>query len=217
MARGTDFGGVHSYHDLHLVQAQVEVEPAEPKLNFVDIPGADGAKDFSELPAGRIVYNMRKITWTFKLYPGDNWATKYTQVSNALNGRSCQIILDDDPLYYYVGRVAVDRHAVDGVMHTITVVATCRPYKLAVYPSMVEANLTTNFVTLALPNDRMPVIPTITVSAAVTLMWDDGTISLSAGTHQILDIQLVEGVNFLQAKTVAGTGTIKVEYRKGAL
>lgn len=217
MARGTDFGGIHSYHDLHLVQALVEIDPAEPRLNFIDVPGADGAKDFSESPAGRVVFNTREITWTFKLYPGDHWAEKYRQVSNALNGRACHITLDDDPDYYYVGRLSVDKHAADGILHTITVVAICQPYKLKHAGATTKANLTTAYSTLKLVNDRMPVVPTIVVTAATTLLWNGNTFSLAAGTHRLLDIMLVEGVNSLQAKTVSGTGTITVTYREGAL
>ena len=217
MARGTDFGGIHSYRDLHLVQAAVNVEPAKPKTNFIDIPGADGSKDFSESPAGRVVYNTRKITWTFKLYPGDKWAAKYMQVSNAINGRLCKITLDDDPDYYYQGRVSVDEHAADGILHTITVVAICQPYKLWQTETTMSTSLTTTNKTLTLTNDRMGVVPTITVSAATTLTWKGNTYSLTAGTHKVLDIMLVEGSNSLQARTTTGTGTITVKYQKGAL
>lgn len=130
MARGTDFGGIHSHHTLNLIQQSVEVEPAEPKLNLIEIPGADGAVDMSEQPAGRVTYNTRKITWTFGLYPGENWDAKHRQVSNALNGRKCNITLDTDPDYYYQGRLSVTKHKVDGVLRQITVVAICQPYKL---------------------------------------------------------------------------------------
>lgn len=217
MARGTDFGGVHSYRDLHLVQASVDVQPAKPKTNFINIPGADGSKDFSESPAGRVVFNTRKITWTFKLYPGDDWVEKYTQVSNAINGRACQITLDDDPDYFYQGRVSVDKHAADSILHTITVTATCQPYKLRQAPLSVSESLTTTYKTVTLVNDRMPVVPTVELSAASTLLWNGNTYSLSAGTHKVLDIQLVEGLNYLQAKTTTGTGTIKITYQRGAL
>lgn len=217
MARGTDFGGVHSYRDLHLVQNPVNVEPAKPKLNFIDVPGADGSKDFTESPAGRVVFNTRKITWTFKLYPGDDWAAKYTEVSNAINGRACKITLDDDPDWYYVGRVSVDKHAADGILHTITVVATCQPYKLWQNELTATESLTTTYKTLLLTNNRMRVVPTIKVTAPTTLLWDGNTFSLAAGTHKILDIELTEGANYLQAKTTSGTGSITVTYRKGAL
>ena len=217
MAKGTDFGGVHSSRDLHLVQAKVDVQPAKPKTKFIDIPGADGSKDYSESPAGRVVYSTRKITWTYKLYPGDDWAAKYTEVSNAINGIACRITLDDDPDYYYQGRVTVDKYATDSILHTITVVATCQPYKLWQSESKASDSLTTAYKTLLLTNNRMRVVPTITVTADTTLLWHGNTFSLSPGTHKVLDIELTEGANYLQAKTTSGTGSITVAYRKGAL
>ena len=217
MARGTDFGGIHSHRDLRLVQAGVLIEPAKPKLNFIDVPGADGSKDFSESPAGRVVFSTRKITWTFKLYPGDSWVVKYTQVSNALNGRMCRITLDADPDYYYLGRVGVEEHAADGILHTITIVATCQPYKLRQVETTISDSLTTTNKTIMLVGERMAVVPTITVSAATTLTWKGNTFSLAAGTHRVLDIELTEGSNSLQAMTTSGTGTITIKYQKGAL
>jgi hypothetical protein len=130
MARGTSFGGIHSHTDLNLIQQKVEVEPAEPKMNLVEIPGADGAVDMTEQPAGRVTYKTRKITWTFALYPGENWDAKHRQVNNALNGRRCDITLDSDPEYYYQGRLAVKKHNVDGLLRQIVVEAICQPYKL---------------------------------------------------------------------------------------
>lgn len=137
MARGTDFGGIHSHRDLNLIQQLVEVQPAEPKLNLVDIPGADGSRDLSTLPAGRVVYADRSITWTFALYPGEKWDAKHRQVSNALNGRECKITLDTDPDYYYWGRLSVKKYNHDRTLHQITVEAICRPWILKQNPTRV--------------------------------------------------------------------------------
>ena len=128
--KGTDFGGVHSYTDLHLIQQLVDIQPAEPKLNLVDIPGADGSKDLSEMPGGRVVYKDRTLTWTFALYPGENWHDKHRQVSNTLNGRRCKITMDDDPGHYYLGRLSVKKYNTDKVLRQITVEATCSPWML---------------------------------------------------------------------------------------
>lgn len=218
MARGTDFGGVHSYRDLHLVQAKVDIEPAKPKTNFIDIPGADGSKDFSESPAGRVVFKTRKITWTFKLYPGDDWAAKRTQVSNAINGRSCKITLDDDPDYYYLGRVAVDKYASDSILHTITVTAICQPYKLYhVVWSSIEVDLTTTDRLLTIQCGRMSTVPTFTATAPTVLTWEGSTYTIAAGSHKVLDIMLTEGNNYVSARTVSGTGKIKYSLQRGEL
>jgi hypothetical protein len=217
MARGTDFGGVHSHYDLNLIQQKVEVDPAEPKLNMIEIPGADGAVDLTEQPAGRVVYKTRKITWTFALYPGENWDAKHAQVSNALNGRRANITLDTDPGYYYRGRLSVAKHNVDGLLRQIIVEAICQPYKLKQLPTKATLALTTAYKTIRLLNARKAIIPTITLTAAGTLRWKGGTIALNAGTHKVLDIELTEGENLLEAKVTSGTGTLTVEYQEGSL
>lgn len=217
MARGTFFGGLHSNRDLGLIQQTVDVQPAKPKLNIIDVPGADGSKDLSAQPAGRVVFADREITWTFALYPGDKWHDKHREVSNALNGLALPITLDEDPGYYYTGRLTVEKYNRDGLLRQITIKANCRPFKLKQEETVVTASLTTAFKTIELPSDRKPVVPTITVTANTTLRWDGNTFTVNAGTHKILDIQLQEGLNELEAAVTSGTGTITVTYQEGAL
>ena len=217
MAKGTNFGGWHSHRDLHLIQQSVDVQPAPPKINLVDVPGADGSKDLSTQPAGRVVYGDRKITWTFALYPGENWDKKHQQVSNALNGLACDIVLDSDPDYFYRGRLAVSKYNIDGLLRRIVIEATCQPYKLKRVETKVAAKLSTTYTTLALPNERRQVIPTITVTTETTLRWQNRTVVIAAGTHRIADILLQPGANLLDAKVSTGTGNITVAYQEGAL
>lgn len=217
MAKGTTFGGWHSHRDLHLIQQKVEVQPAPPKINLVDVPGADGSKDLSTQPAGRVVYGDRKITWTFALYPGENWDKKHQQVSNALNGLACEIVLDSDLDYYYEGRLTVKKYKLDGLLGQITIEATCRPYKLKRYETKIVVDLTTAYTTIPLVNERKIVIPTITVTAETTLLWQGSTLVLAPGTHRIADIELQPGNSLLDAKVTTGTGKITVAYREGAL
>lgn len=218
MAKGTNFGGWHSHRDLHLIQQKVEVQPATPKINLVNVPGADGSKDLSTQPAGRVVFSDRKITWTFALYPGENWDEKHRQVSNALNGLACEIVLDSDPDYYYDGRLTVKKYKLDGLLGQITIEATCRPYKMKRVETKVVAELTGTRQTLALVNERKPVVPVVTVTAETTLFWGGSSVTVKAGTHRIADIVLQPGANLLDARTEGGAaGEITVAYREGAL
>lgn len=218
MARGTDFGGVHSSTSLHLIQQEVDVQPAKPKINLIDIDGADGSKDMSDQPSGRVVFEDREINWVFALYPGDKWDTKHSQVSSALNGKACKITLDTDPDYYYYGRLQVSKHKVDGLLKQITVKATCRPYKLKQQETTVgPVTLTTTLQQILLTNGRKPVVPTITATAETVIQWNGNTYSVSAGTHKLLDIELKEGTNPIGVKVTSGTGELSITYREGAL
>ena len=219
MARGTDFGGIHSHRDLNLIQQKVDIQPAEPKLNLVNITGADGTKDMSELPGGRLSYKDRKVTWTFALYPGANWDAKHRQVSNALNGKRCRITLDTDPGYYFIGRLTVKKYNVNKVLRQIIVEATCMPWIYKQDQTVVTATLTASsaFTTLTLRNEKKPAIPTIEVTAATTIRWKGAEVAISAGSYTSLDIELLEGDNILEVKTSASSCTVKITYQEGSL
>lgn len=217
MARGTNFGGIHSHRDLNLIQQQVVVAPAEPKLNLIDIPGANGSKDMSEQPAGRITFNDRMITWTFALYPGDNWRAKQRQVSNALNGRRFRITLDDDPDYYFDGRLSVKEHNRDRTLRQITVEAICAPYQLKQAETVITRTVNTTAQVIQVPNECKPAIPRIKVTVETVLEWAGNTFTLTPGEHRLLDIEFPEGTKPLTVKTKSGTGTITITYQEGAL
>lgn len=215
--KGTDFGGVHSHRDLHLIQQKVVIQPAEPKLNLIAVPGADGSIDASELPAGRVVYNDRTLTWTFALYPGDNWHSKHRQVSNALNGKRCEIVLDDDNGRYYTGRLVVKDYNTDKALRQITVEAICSPWIMKHDITIVTEELSTDFKEILLWNEKKPVVPTIEATGAFFLRWNGLTINVKAGSYTFLDIELQEGANVLEAKMASGTGSITITYQEGSL
>ena len=217
MARGTDFGGIHSHRALNLIQQKVVEQPAEPKLNLVNIPGADGTKDMSELPGGRLFYKDRKVTWTFALYPGENWDAKHRQVSNAINGKRCRITLDTNPGYYYNGRVVVKKYNRDRALRQITVEATCAPYLLKQQPTTRTVELTNDYQAITLPNEKMPTVPTIEVVDWAEIRWNGVTAQLTAGSYTSLDIELQEGDNVLEVRGTSSSGRVTITYQEGSL
>lgn len=221
MAKGTDFGGVHSHQDLNLIQQKVDIQPAEPKLNLIDVPGADGSVDMTELPAGRVVYKDRILTWTYALYPGDDWHARHRKVSNALNGKRCRIILDDDPGRYYMGRLSVKKYNTDRVLRQITVEATCSPWIFKKNPTVITENLihdSTGFMSIILSNEKKPAIPTIEVTRNTTIVWKGSTKKLAAGaSFTSLDIELQEGDNLLKAASATSDGAITITYQEASL
>ena len=71
---------------------------------------------------------------------------------------------------------------------------------------------------MTLTNTRMPVVPTITVSAEMTLTFTivgkDYSVTLPAGTHTIPSLVLMEGDTKIE---IFGTGRVTFTYRKGTL
>lgn len=218
MYRETRFGEIYSFQDLHLIQQKVEVQPAEPKLNLIDIPGADGSKDLSELPAGRMTYKDRTITWTFALYPGDNWDAKHSQVSNALNGKRCTIHLHSDWDWYYDGRVIVKKYNLDKALRQITVEAICSPYKRRHALSGGDFNITTAPLSITLSNEQMPVVPDFYADVDAEITWNGYTAVIAPGVwYSSLDIELPKGDSVIGVRALTEAGTIRILYREGSL
>ena len=63
------------------------------------------------------------------------WPEIYSAVMNAIHGKRLQIVLDDDPDYYWLGRVHVGDPKSDKGAMTFEITATVEPYKYELYGS----------------------------------------------------------------------------------
>lgn len=210
--KGVWFDYIHSYSDLNLVLSKVDIPPATPRTNYVDIPGRDGAVDLTEALGG-VKYKDRKGSITFSVFPTDDFEEKKRQVSNLLNGKRFKIRLDKDPDYYWLGRCEFNKYASKKNLHQITMNVTVAPYKF-------KNDLTTviipagESVVRKLQNGRKSVVPTITTTADAQIIFEGNTYNLGSGIHTILDIELKCGTNQI---TVTSDSSVKFTYREGDL
>lgn len=215
MAKGTFFGEIHSNIDMHLIQQSCEVGTAVPKTSSLDVPGMDGSYDTTEVLDG-VKFKNRPIEWTFALYPGMNWEQTKSLVSNLIDGKRMRITLDDDPDYFYDGRITVKKYKSSNVLKQITVTADCKPYKYKKDERVISGVIGSAETAFVLPGSYMPVHPQITVDVETTIFFEGVSVALSPGTHTVLSITLHEGDNELKA-TGASAGTIEIRYREGSL
>lgn len=107
---GISFDGLHSYTDFGLwLVARPDTGSPQPKLNRVEVPGMDGIIDMTEINAGEVKFSNRTMVFRFagKVDINDQAAFK-TKIMDALHGKRIEkIILDEDSLWYYSGRVTV--------------------------------------------------------------------------------------------------------------
>ena len=134
-----------------------------------------------------------------------------------VHGRRLNLIFDRDPAYYLDARVTVEdveRHA--GYCE-LSLECRAKPYKLEHFETEITV-LPTGSATVTLTNTRMPVVPTITISAEMTLAFTIGgkdySVTLPAGTHTVPSLVLSEGDTKIG---ITGTGSATFAYRKGAL
>ena len=217
--KGIYFNETHSYYDLNLILSASEIPPAEPKTNYIDIPGADSAADLTE-SHGEVKYSDRKCSFTFTMNPADDLSNeafeeKKTEISNLLNGKVCRITLDKDSAYYYQGRCTVSEYLSDRRLKQFVVTARVQPYKLKQNVTTVKATLSSTVQELTITNGRKSVVPSIECTNNNTVVkFGDATFNLGAGKHKILDIQFVEGKNKV---AVSGSGTVTFAFQEGEL
>ena len=208
------FGTKWAHADYGLIVAPYAIPMPEPQMNFVEIPGRDGALDLSEA-FGTIRYADRIIPLT--LYARAPFDTLISSFAADVHGRRMNVIFDRDPTYYYDARVTledVERHV--GYCE-LSLECRAKPYKLEHFETAITV-LPTGSATVTLTNTRMPVVPTITTSAGMALTFSIEeavyTINLAAGAHVVPSLVLMEGETEIG---INGTGSIMFTYRKGAL
>lgn len=210
--KGILFNDIHSYRDLNLVLSVVDIPPAMPKTAFVDIPGGDGSVDLTEAH-GEVKFQDRECTFTFTVFPQDNFEEKKKEVSNLLNGMRCKITLDKDPGYYWQGRCIINEYASDKNLHKIVVGAVVAPYKLKNAQTVVTVGAGAS-VAKTLVNGRKTVVPSITCTATATIIFGGNSYTLDAGTHDLSNIELKQGENRV---IVTSDSPVTFTYQEGDL
>lgn len=134
---GVTFGTKHTYNDWGLIpKSRPVVSPPAPKTLYVDIPGADGLLDLTQALTQDVKYENRTITFEFNVLDARNrWSNIYSAILDYLHGQSMKIILDEDPTYYYTGRLQVNEWKSDKNTAVIVIEGYVDPYKMAVVSS----------------------------------------------------------------------------------
>lgn len=213
---GIQIGEMHSEYDFEMYMTDFSVSPPEPRTSYVDVPFRDGLLDFSTALTGGVVkYKNRTVTAEFKTQDRtpDSWKSRYHAFVNYVQGQKLRLIFDYDPEYYYLGRISCDVSKDDQVIGTISISADCDPYKYKLSPTVKEFDVSGR-LSVTLPNDRMPTVPTVTTDAEITVEFGESTIVFEAGTRKAPALLLLEGANHM---TLTGSGHIKFEYQEGAL
>lgn len=130
---GVNFGGKHTFWDWGLLlQEAPVVSPPTPKTKLVDILGADGSLDLSEILTGKVQYEMREIKCNLTMRGHrDGWSFLYSEILNHLHGKSMEITLDNDPEHYYTGRAEVSEWEPKQTVAHLTIKATVMPHKVS--------------------------------------------------------------------------------------
>lgn len=200
----------------------LEFPTPDPVTNLVHVPGRlKGPLDLSTvLTNGDPRYGSRNLRAVFESSEGtrENRRERISTMVNKLHGQRVQIVLPDHPDHYAVGRLSVRVLYNDLVHASVEVTGVCEPWLYAADETIITADLTTGaFTTINLPNERMPVTPTIEVTTDTILRWRGANLNVNAGSFISLDFILNAGENTLEARSMSQAGKITITYREGSL
>lgn len=231
---GVQIGNKHTLKDWGLGWTKITLGFPEAKTYEQDIPGMDGVLDFTEsLTGGDVKYKIRTLTLEFETPEQDyyDWGIRISEIANYLDGRKYKIILDNDPDFYYIGRLNVEVEKSDRVEGTLTLSGSVDPYKYEKFSSLENWEWDTfNFRTgiirnykdivvdgtykLVIPGRRKRIVPVISCNTAIQVSYEGVIYNLSPGKNKVFGICIKEGENIL---TFSGKATISVDYRGGLL
>ena len=214
--KGIKFGSYHSYNDFQLILATKTIGAPSPKTETIDIPGGDGVLDLTEF-FGETKYGNRNLSFEFSsLVIPSEFMSLFSRVQNALHGKKMSIILDDDPDWYYIGRISVSEWKADRNIGNLVVDCDCEPYKYQIGTTEIYKSIS-GTSTITLPNSRKRVVPEVKVTSASGLSVTFGSgyyWNLASGSYLLPELELVEGNNTV---TVSGTGSITFTYTQAGL
>lgn len=234
---GVKFGSKHSYDDWGLIlKSRPVISPPSPKTVYVDIPASDGIIDLTESLTGDVKFENRTITCEFNVLDARNrWSNIYSEILDFLHGQTMKVILDEDPTYYYTGRLKVNEWKSNKKTSTITIEGTVEPYKLEMFSSLEDwewdsFNFETGIIrdygdirvddslTFVIEGRRKAVVPSFIVKSddgtGLKVKFNGTTYNLVDGTNRVLNIIIKNGTNTLY---FTGDGTVSIDYRGGRL
>lgn len=205
---GAVFGDKHSKEDYGAVMNYARITPPSVKENYVDIAGGDSSIDLTEAVGG-VVFEDGKISFKFTLFD----AGSKDKMKNDLHGKRLKIMLEREPGFYYEGRLSFTSESLAGTIYELNLDARVKPYKMEKQTTIHEEAVKEP-KDIIIFNERMPAMPAITVRGNLKVTYEGSSYELKTGIYEIPEITFGDGLNRLH---VSGSGSIRLEYRKGRL
>lgn len=213
------------------------ISEPEMETNYIDVPYRNGLIDASTVLTGRPIYKKRQLSFSLGgLHERNAWDSIMSNIRNNIHGRTCRLTLDNDPGFYWRGRVFVEKFDRSRKLGSFQLnVPQAEPYKYSINSSSEPwlwdpFNFETDMITYTGAYDvdgtetvtiyagNMPVCPQIMVNDLVgtlTVTVDGSSYPLTAGTNLVPEI-IVGGDRDVEL-TFAGKAKVQIVYRNGSL
>lgn len=119
------------YDHWHLIPAKrPHVSPPSVKNKTIEIPGGNGIIDLTDSLTGYPLFNNREGSFEFYVENGyEKWFTLYNNLLDYFHGSIHIFNLEDEPDYYYKGRITIENWDTGDFMSTVTMNYSVDPFK----------------------------------------------------------------------------------------
>lgn len=223
---------LNTYSDFNLLIQSIKIPSATIKEEIEEIPGSSEVLDYTEALTGDVNFQRRPISIELKGIKSRNeFLSIHSQFQNKLHGKKVKMILSEEPSFYWIGRVNVLDVEPYEITRNINLEVLADPYKYEIQSTAEDwlwdpfsfidgiinecKDLTVDGVLqVDFYGRRKHIIPKFICSDSMTVEFNNVTYNLEQGTNEVLDIEIVEGLNTLK---FTGNGTVSIDYRGGSL
>ena len=215
-------------------EGKIEFATPELKYESVEIAGSDNVLDMSEVLTGYPLYESRKGSLSFRFFDnGVSARARFDQMKNFMHGRKVEIINEDQPEYYYEGRVMVgDFKPKQGNWGDVEISYVLNAYKLELTsssedwlwdPFNFENGVIREYEDISVIGEtnvtvigsRKPTVPTFIVSGSnMTLSFGTNQYDLIIGKNVLPQIVLMDEEYEM---VFNGSGTVTIDMTAGSL
>lgn len=129
---GVSFDRWHSFRSWGLLLTKPpQISLPKPKLRLVQVPGSDQIIDLTESLTGQVHYQPRTLFFEFLLL-GERVQREAAcdDLLSRIHGKRMDVTLDEDPNWFYRGRVVVETLTAGETSTALTVRVEAEPYRL---------------------------------------------------------------------------------------
>lgn len=222
----------HTKRDMDITMTNKVINLPEARLNTIDVPGRDGILDLTAA-IGHTRYKNRTLVFNFVFADVINITHErmLQKLASYIHGKQMNIIEDDDPIHYYMGRCAVSSISAEPYITKFNITCSCDPYRYDLYDNGLwewdsfdfENDVVTDYEDIAFDGSAdvlviagdKTVFPEFICSDAMSVEHNGTEYQLQAGSN-IPELILNPGVNTLIFRK-NGAGVVNIRYKGGYL
>lgn len=218
-----------------LKAGRIDFAPPELRYEAADVPGSDDPLDFTEALTGYPLYKSRRGSIKFRFFDnGIPVRNRFDEIKNFLHGKHVRVVIEDQPEYYYEGRMTVGEltFAKRGNWAEFDLSYILNAYKIEIGSESGEDwlwnpfNFETGVIreyygiqvngkkTVTVVGSRKPTTPEFIVDSRMLLMFSGSSYILSEGRNIIPQIVLLDDEYEFK---FSGIGSVSISMKVGML